>query len=838
MRFIILRTLSHLNSQNVVMKASSTLLNKMGLIHVSEMVPEVNDSIVKINYSDEIALELNKNLFMKNYPAGEEFTSLTFLSKYVLTYIFQQMNWFNRNIEDSQIAKKYVHLYTTILEMLKNFDTQSIISLEDLKNKKQEFINEHPTLKAHVDLLWQCVFSYPDVLTGKRSHMEVMFPNGSSSLVQGIYQGNAMADYFNHGVALSIKAYINQLLISNPKAEINLLELGAGTGGTSQFVLEALNTVNTKINYYFTDISLAFLKVAEERWRDKFPWVTFKKLDIEKSPTKQDFSLQSIDLIFATNVVHATKKIDQTLKNIKSLLKPNGILILNEIVHYAEFLTLTFGLTEGWWLFEDDTNRIPSSPLLNEQQWQDKLRNAGFAYVNRIDQATGIREQAIFVCQNANFSQMVNDAAEVGGISKVDDTETMKGSILETDIKKVDEKLITQASSENFSTNDMKVIENTTEEFLKEIFSRILKIEKNSINSNQTFENYGIDSLLSLEIKNELSAFFEDLPETLLFEYMTIKKLASYLIENHLSTIEQQIIHKVSSENLIDKPILANQPAATNQIAAITVTASQTISAEEQKPISTEASSETHFIVNQDIAIIGCVGRYAGANDLNEFWDLLKQGKSEIEVIPSERWNWQLYFDDASTTKPGKSYSKWGSFIKDADKFDPLFFNISPNEAELIDPQERIILEMSWAVLEDAGYTRRDLEKIDNKVGFFVGVMNHDYSLLSPDSNSLPIRTSYWSIANRISYFFNLFGPSLAVDTACSSSLTAIHLAVKSLRTNECKLAMVAGVNLILHPSHYSQLCQCICCPEKENVKHLVQMPMALYQVKVLEWYY
>ncbi|HZG80909.1 MAG TPA: beta-ketoacyl synthase N-terminal-like domain-containing protein, partial [Brevibacillus sp.] len=157
----------------------------------------------------------------------------------------------------------------------------------------------------------------------------------------------------------------------------------------------------------------------------------------------------------------------------------------------------------------------------------------------------------------------------------------------------------------------------------------------------------------------------------------------------------------------------------------------------------------------------------------------------------------------------GKSYSKWGGFIRDVDKFDPLFFNISPREAKLLDPQERLFLQTAWETIEDGGYTRQQLDK--QKVGVFVGVMYGQYQLLGAEEllkgNAIAPHSSYASIANRVSYFFNFSGPSIALDTMCSSSLTALHLACASIQRGECNLAIAGGVNVTIHPAKYLQLC-------------------------------
>ncbi|HVI54017.1 MAG TPA: SDR family NAD(P)-dependent oxidoreductase, partial [Luteibacter sp.] len=193
-----------------------------------------------------------------------------------------------------------------------------------------------------------------------------------------------------------------------------------------------------------------------------------------------------------------------------------------------------------------------------------------------------------------------------------------------------------------------------------------------------------------------------------------------------------------------------------------------------------------------------------------EFWANLSQGKDSITEIPSERWDHTLYFDE-DRSKAGKTYGKWGGFIDGVDLFDPLFFNISPREAELMDPQERLFLECVHATLEDAGYTRDNVADEGN-VGVFVGVMYEEYQLYGAQAQArgegIAVPGHPASIANRVSYFSNFSGPSMALDTMCSSSLTAIHLACQSLRAGHCAVAIAGGVNVSIHPNKYLMLAQ------------------------------
>jgi polyketide synthase PksN len=199
----------------------------------------------------------------------------------------------------------------------------------------------------------------------------------------------------------------------------------------------------------------------------------------------------------------------------------------------------------------------------------------------------------------------------------------------------------------------------------------------------------------------------------------------------------------------------------------------------------------------QDIAIIGMAGRYPKAKNLSEMWDNLLQSKNCIDDIPEDRFHRRRQHETA------KKYR--GGFMADLDKFDSLFFNIAPREAEMMDPQERLFLEVAWEALEDAGYYP-DTVVPDNSprdVGVFVGAVWAMYQTVGAEErfvgNEVYTNSFLWSIANRVSYCLNLTGPSIAVDTACSASLTAIYLACEAIQKGECSSAIVGGVNIDAH---------------------------------------
>ncbi len=277
------------------------------------------------------------------------------------------------------------------------------------------------------------------------------------------------------------------------------------------------------------------------------------------------------------------------------------------------------------------------------------------------------------------------------------------------------------------------------------------------------FFELGMDSLMAVEFRNRLEKSLEvSLPASLAFDLPNLQRLTRYL-----------------AEEVLDLEV-----------------------------ISQTRSTETRGIaLSEPIAIIGLACRFPGdASTPEAFWEKLRQSYDAITLVPPERWDANAYYDPDPST-PGKSYCRYGGFLNSVDQFDPDFFGISPREARFIDPQHRLLLELSWEALERAGHIPDRLE--GSPTGVFVGITLNDYGYMVQQASEAkgesvqafgvtggPLNAA----AGRISYTFGFTGPAVAVDTACSSSLVAIHQACQSLRLGECEMALAGGVNLILTP--------------------------------------
>ena len=230
----------------------------------------------------------------------------------------------------------------------------------------------------------------------------------------------------------------------------------------------------------------------------------------------------------------------------------------------------------------------------------------------------------------------------------------------------------------------------------------------------------------------------------------------------------------------------------------------------EVEPVDLPADRAGRSSLDEPIAVIGLGCRFPGGPDFSgniegpeAFWEFLTEGGSSVGEVPAERWAWS---DDGTPEGAAAlaGITRWGSFLRDIDAFDAEFFEIMPREATRMDPQQRLLLEVIHEALEHAGIPADSLA--ETQTGVFAGASAGDYAHLSgTDLNQIDAWYATGGaisiIANRVSYFFDLRGPSVTIDTACSSSLVAIHLACQSLRSGDSELALAGGVNLLLSPA-------------------------------------
>jgi len=335
---------------------------------------------------------------------------------------------------------------------------------------------------------------------------------------------------------------------------------------------------------------------------------------------------------------------------------------------------------------------------------------------------------------------------------------------------------------------------------LEKTLCQHITVSQEEFDGERTFQELGLDSLSAVEFIQQLNQILDtQLSVTLLFEHQSPNEL--------LNNLEQ----KISTSPAVTVPDRTTLPR-------------------------TPAISQTAAL--GDIAIIGMACKVPGANNLSEYWHLLKEGRSAINDVPSSRWSSQDYFDETGKAAD-RTYCQQGGFIDNPFDFDPLFFGISPREAKVMDPQQRLFLEIAWQAIQQSGYGGKNRPK---EIGVFVGCGQNNYVEHFINSQSYGalrrrLDTSTWfeqldnearssllgmlsevlkpseilsetaagnelnELAARVSHSLDLTGPSLAVNTACSSSLVALHLACENLRSGQSSMSIVGGVNLNLSPT-------------------------------------
>ncbi len=348
--------------------------------------------------------------------------------------------------------------------------------------------------------------------------------------------------------------------------------------------------------------------------------------------------------------------------------------------------------------------------------------------------------------------------------------------------------------------------------WVREQLSTVLRLSAERIGDDQHFEDFGIDSILAMRLTTRLETHLGRLPKTLFFEYQTLASLADHLADSRAEALARVLQPPGTPAATSPIPTRVEQRPAPKRSRRPTATGLERGSVESAG----DAGPGPHggSVSPLDIAIVGVAGRYPGARTLPDFWANLRDGRDCVTEVPADRWDWRRFHDERDP-ESSEHLSKWGGFISDVDRFDPRFFNISPREAQTMDPQERLFLEHAWLALEDAAIRPEDLRRdgddgLGARVGVYAGVMYENYQWIAAEQaaqgNSTLGGGSYASIANRVSFALDLHGPSMTIDTMCSSSLTTIDLACRELQAGRISAAIAGGVNLTIHPNKYRVL--------------------------------
>ena len=265
---------------------------------------------------------------------------------------------------------------------------------ERLAMELQRLLDRYPESRGQLTLTGQCGEALSRVLHGKQDPLSLLFPDGSLELTELLYRESPQSRIFNN----MVKGGIQKVLATLPEGKsLRILEIGAGTGGTTSYVLPILPSEQTE--YFFTDISPLFLSRGKERFSE-FNFVRYELLNVENDPKTQGFTDESFDIILAVNVLHATSDMAETLAHVKELMKPNGHLMLVEGTKPENWVDITFGLTDGWWRFTDAQLRT-NYPLMPREKWEGLLAQTGFRNFEVLPTQEVRFQQALILAQPA-----------------------------------------------------------------------------------------------------------------------------------------------------------------------------------------------------------------------------------------------------------------------------------------------------------------------------------------------------------------------------------------------------------------------------------------------------
>jgi acyl transferase domain-containing protein/acyl-CoA synthetase (AMP-forming)/AMP-acid ligase II/acyl carrier protein/2-polyprenyl-3-methyl-5-hydroxy-6-metoxy-1,4-benzoquinol methylase len=583
------RILNHRVTQVMPLKAKRQILERMGIDrqHQIELYPATMPSLFETLVSQIKRPSIEAEHLSQMEKA---FSELTRFGQQLLLEAFQRMDVFQGSgehyepqklTEQLNIIPAYARLSKALLEILqqagfvRSTDTSLITTealdnpelhhdLKSLEQKRHHLAETYPDIADHLRLLWVCLKAYPDILTGQTPATDIMFPHSSLELVEGIYKGNTSSDYFNQLVVQSVQSYIQaRLPLTKPDEKIKILEVGAGTGGTSALVLESIDSYREQLSYRYTDISAGFTQYGKQHYGQRYPFIDFGILNVENSIKAQGYEFGDFDVIIAANVLHATRNIHQTVNNLKALLKTHGCLILNEVTRKQTFATLTFGLLEGWWLFEDVASRLQGSPLLSAKMWERLLEEEGFERVKSLglpEQNEASPQHIIIAESNGEVKHqtVVPLHRETKAVKPIQSTERVTAQRTSDNLSPVTPVDVLNTSSSHQAQRTTQPIKKEVKQFIEDTMvksaAKSLGIDINQIELERSFAEYGVDSIIGVELVNKINeALGITLRTTVLFDYANVMDLSDYIYNEYGSKISDSLVTKNSQPRLHNK---------------------------------------------------------------------------------------------------------------------------------------------------------------------------------------------------------------------------------------------------------------------------------------------
>lgn len=620
-----------------------------------------------------------------------------------------------------------------------------------------------PRIREFVDSVASFLRSQVKLLSGAVTPLELLFPQGSWRRADAWYHDNPAVHHHNNVLAAIMRSLTDAVAVDRP---LRILELGAGTGGSTASLLPVLPAARTE--YWYTDVSGYFFQTTRQKFA-AYPFVKYSVYDINKDPIGQGYELHGYDAIVAANVAHNATDLDVFLKRVRSLLKPNGCLLLLEGTHNTLWQWVTASYLEVIATYTDE-RAVLDAPILGVPQWTAVLSRNGFEGVQSFPAGqspavaalhTAMPQHVILArgpLRARRFTQtpLLSFLRERLPEHMVPQRFVLLDQMPLSANGKVDLESLPRVGSFVADSGKRRVVppRSEVEARILAIWKEVLGHEQLSITDN--FFEAGGDSLLLVEVMRRVNAAEgKQLAAAELFGYPTIQALAGY--------------------------ITAPVP-------------------EPRAKVAVERESAVSAAV-RDIAIIGMAGRFPDAGSVEALWKNIAAGACAVR-----------HFSEAELLAAGvgrdelahPNYVRAGVVLEGMDRFDAEYFGVNPRDAQIMDPQQRFLLECAVEALEHAGYPS---ERFAGRVGVFAGkatirylvehVLQDPAIVDSVGMQQVMNLNDKDHVATLISYKLNLTGPSLNIHTACSTSLVAVHAACQSLMAGECELALAGGVSFV-----------------------------------------
>jgi SAM-dependent methyltransferase len=441
---------------------------------------------------------------------GEKHALENFLARFGIlpTYKHLVQRWLGKLVNEGVLVREG--------ELFTNASALPKISPEAVLKKHGNLFAEIPELLEYVQ---RCGKLLAPILTGKENALETLFPGGTNATSEFLYHKWAVSRYYTAIARAAVEALVRAWPATQP---LKLLEVGAGTGGTTAAILPTLPQERSE--YFFTDMSEFFFTQAAERFH-AFPFLRYGILNIENPPQEQGYGRHEFDVVVAANVLHATKNLHTTIDNVLALLKPGGALVLYETTHQPAWFDVTIALIEGWQRFEDGLRG--DIPLLPVKMWEGLLREHGFeqaAFFPEAGAPTEMLNQHLIIAQASRTSEkpdLRNKAAELHGASSA--------------------QARLRAESEDRAQTFLSELEGAPEserlerlvDYARGHVAKVLRRERSAaIGRTQRLMELGVDSLMAVELRNLLAkglGLKESLPATLIFDYPNLEAIAKLL---------------------------------------------------------------------------------------------------------------------------------------------------------------------------------------------------------------------------------------------------------------------------------------------------------------------